>query len=467
MKKTILKGLFVILSYAVVSVIVYMALTDSGIFRKRFENRLKTISTETVEGFEKCLDKCRKITEALSKDPNIRLILFHAEIGGNRREYISYLSRLRSSIENVYRIILLKSDGSFVVSSDYFDREFREFTLVRRYFDRKDIVFFGSFDILYSIIRIYDQRGVEKGYLVVGWYKDMFRQSTFDVKNLKFIQNLILINFPEKITKEMIESNVFVKKAVISERIEDYDLSILFFKSNLTLDPLNIGVIILSLIFSLVITLWFITNLFTEKKIETFKEIEEEVLSEIESSVYQGSFEKESKEYLVDKETYLPSGEGYEERYRYEEIETDIVPYRGGLAEREVFSVGEVFEYISSKLGMNKIMFMRRVEDGFVQARSVGFETEDFVILFTDKVWEKFLSKGKAVSIKGDIKELYELGSRIKDDLFELTIFPVVDSFGEVRYLFVVGRRWTENEPGLEVKREVFSRIKYVTIREF
>lgn len=202
------------------------------------------------------------------------------------------------------------------------------------------------------------------------------------------------------------------------------------------------------------------------KKIETVKEIEEEVFSSIEDNFYQSSLQEENKDYLESDYSYLPSSQqGYEDRYKYEEIESDIMPYNGSLAEREVFSVRDAFDYIYSRLGISKIMFMRRVEDGFVQTESIGFETDDFVILFSDKVWEKFLSKGKAVSIKGDIKELYELGSRIKDDLFELTIFPVVDSFGDVRYLFVVGRKWTENEPGLELKKEVFSKIKYIIIQ--
>lgn len=466
MRNITLKILFVIISYIVSSVIIYMALTDSGIFRSRFENKLKTISVETVKGFQKTLDKCKVITESISKDPNIKLILFQSEIGGNRREYINYLSRLRSSVANVYKIIVLRNDGSFIVSSDYFDREFREFQLAKKYFNNQDIVFFGNFDILYSIIKVYDQRGIERGYVVVGWYKDMFKQSTFDVKNLKFVQNLILINFPEKITKETFESSVFVKKAIINENIKRYNLSVLFFKSNITLDPLNIIIIILSLLFSLMITLWFITTLFAERKIETVKEIEEEVFSSIEDNFYQSSLKEENKDYLESDYSYLPSSQqSYEDRYKYEEIESDIMPYQGSLAEREVFSVRDAFDYIYSRLGISKIMFMRRVEDGFVQTESIGFETDDFVILFSDKVWEKFLSKGKAVSIKGDIKELYELGSRIKDDLFELTIFPVIDSFGDVRYLFVVGRKWTENEPGLELKKEVFSKIKYIIIQ--
>ncbi len=87
-----------------------------------------------------------------------------------------------------------------------------------------------------------------------------------------------------------------------------------------------------------------------------------------------------------------------------------------------------------------------------------------FIYLFQIKFGKEFLSKGKAVSIKGDIKGLYELGPRFKDDLFEIVIFPIIDAFGDARALFLAGRKWTENEAGLDVKKELYSRIKHLII---
>lgn len=468
------KGLpivFLILSYAISSLVIYMALTDTGIFKKRLEAKLRFTISESAKGFEKNLVKCKSITEALAKDPNIKLIFFQSEIGGNKREYITYLSRLRSSINFVYKVILLNPDGSFLISSEYFDREFKEFIVAQKYLRDKDFVFFGSFDILYSISKVYDQRGVGKGYIVVGWYKDLFKQPSVDSKNIKFVQDLILLNFPEKITKDMMDSSMFSKKALISYNLKDYGLTLLLFKSNIGIDILNIIIIILCLIFALLITVWFIITFVSDRKIQVMEEIRDEVLSGVEQSFSSSMNHSSDVDYLH--KTSSPTLSSFateepsygEERYKYEEIETDIVPYTGKLAERNVATVEEVFEFLMDRLGVRKVMFMKRTEDGFVEVNSQGFETQDLGIYFTDKVWERFLSRGKAVSIKGDIKELYEIGNRIKDDLFEITIFPILDSFGDVRYLFVVGRRWTENEPGLEVKKEVFSKIKYLIIQ--
>ncbi|MEN2998103.1 MAG: hypothetical protein ABDH28_03600 [Brevinematia bacterium] len=460
------KVVLLIISYVVSSAIVYMALTDSGVFEKRLESRLRIASKEVLKSFNKTLAKCKSITEAVSKDPNIKLIFLQAEIGGNKREYIGYLSRLRSSIAHVYKVVLLTADGNFLVSSEYFETEFKEFPVVRRYFDKRDFVFFGSFDVLYSIFKIYDQRGVEKGYVAVGWYKDLFKQPNLDTKSLKFVQDLVLVNFPDKVIGKVTGSTEFAKKAIVSEEVKEYGLTLLFFKPNVGLDPLKVIVIILSLAFTLLITIWFIVSILSDKKVEVMEEIREEVLSGMESGLMESYVDLYPQDQYTKETSVIPleKKEHIEERYRYEEIETDIVPFVGGLAERNVATVNEVFEYLLQKLGVKKVMFMRRAEDGFVQISSVGFETNQFVVYFTDKVWDKFLSKGKAVSIKGDIKELYELGGRIVDDLFEIILFPVLDVSEQVRYLFVAGRRWTENEPGLEVKKEVFSKIKYLSI---
>lgn len=468
MKKGSLRLLLLVLAYAITSVIVYMALTNTGLFSKRIESKIKSVSSQIVKNFDNKLSSCKSITETISKDPNINLIFFQTEVGGNRREYINYLSRLRSSVKNMYKIVLVDKEGNFLISSDYFDNDFREFRLIERYLRKRDFTFFGNFDVIYSVMRIYDQRGIEKGYVAIGWYKDFFEQSYFDPKNLKFVQDLVLINAPEKLTKESIyeNSSLLERKALITEKIDDHNLKLLFFKYSIGLDALNIITIVLSLVFALIITIWFIVSLIGEKNSQVLEEVKESFLSEVEESLTKGYDTSSAIAGSIGYNTPYNAGRlpQVESGHEYETIESDIVPFRGEIAERNVATVGEIFEYLKENLKISKVMFMRRVEDGFVQTASEGFETEDFVIYFSDKVWQKFLSNHKAVSIKGDIKELYELGDRIKDDLFEIIIFPVTDSFGDVRYLFVAGRKWTENEQGLAIKKEVFSKIKNVLI---
>lgn len=468
MKRGFLRLLLLVLAYAIVSVIIYMALTNTGLFSVRVESKIKSVSSQIVKSFDNKLSSCKSITETISKDPNINLIFFQTEVGGSRREYINYLSRLRSSVKNMYKIVLINKEGEFLISSDYFDSDFREFRLIEKYLKKKDFTFFGSFDVIYSVMRIYDQRGVERGYVAIGWYKDFFEQSYLDSRNLKFIQDLILINAPDKLTKEFIyeNSSLLEKKALITEKIDNYNLKLLFFGYSIGLDAINILTIVLSLVFALVVTIWFIVSLIGDKNSQILEEVKDTFLSEVErnlakeygsSSTNIGSIEYNTPYDL----RRLPQ---VESSHEYEAIETDIVPFRGEIAERNVATVSEIFEYLKETLRISKVMFMRRVEDGFVQVVSEGFETEDFAIYFSDKVWQKFLSNHKAVSIKGNIKELYELGDRIKDDLFEIIIFPIIDSFGDVRYLFVVGRKWTENDQGLAAKKEAFSRIKNVII---
>jgi hypothetical protein len=68
------------------------------------------------------------------------------------------------------------------------------------------------------------------------------------------------------------------------------------------------------------------------------------------------------------------------------------------------------------------------------------------------------------VIVKGNIRDLYELGDRFSEDLFEIMVFPVVDSFGDVRHLFVAGRTWDEAEATVEDKKEIATRIKNLFI---
>ncbi|MFN4245150.1 MAG: hypothetical protein ACK4F9_03245 [Brevinematia bacterium] len=461
MKKSIFKILFLLFSYIFSLLIIYMALTNTGIFEKRLKSKIKILSHEMSKNIEKALSKSKSITEAIMNDPNIKLIFFQMEIGGNKREYIGYLSRLRSSVNNMYKIVLLKHDGSFFVSSEYFENDFKEFSIAKKFIKPGKITFFGSFDVLYSISEFYDQRGILKGYLIIGWYKDLFKQYNIDSKNIKFIQDLILINFPDKINKINIESSIFVKKALVSEKINNYNLTLLLYKSIQGIDSLNIIVILLLVIFSLMITLWFLIDLLSSRKIKEIEEIKDEILYNIENeNQYFVNYNQNINSEIDQKEKmYLQ-----EEKHKYEEIESEIVPISGILAERSVATVREIFEFVKDRMKINKVMLMNRTEDGFIQTISEGFETSDFAIYFTDKVWDKFISKGKAVSIKGDIKELYELGGRLKDDLFEITIFPILDMFGNVMHLILTGRRWTENDPGLEVKKDVFSKIKYLKV---
>lgn len=466
MKRSVLKILFLLVSYVVSFLIIYMALTNTGIFENRLKAKMKAISHEMRKSFEKVLSKCELVSSAVLNDPNIKLIFFQFEIEGNKREYIGYLSKLRSSVNNVYKIALLRPDGSLFVSSEYFEKEFKEFSLAKKYLKPDKITFFGSFDVLYSISSFYDQRGILKGYLVIGWYKDMFKQYNIDLKNVKFVQDLILVNFPDEIRKINVESSFFIDRALVSEKISKYGLSILLYKPISSFDLLNVIVVVLLILFSLMITVWFLVDFINNKKMKMFEEIKDEILYGIEGGI---NYQQESMLYgeysKIDALEEKGNKVYEEEKHKYEEIEADIVPVSGELAQGNVLSVREVFDFVISKLRISKVMLMRRVEDGFVEVISEGFETSDFVIYFTDKVWEKFLSKGKAVSIKGDIKELYELGARLKDELFEITIFPVLDMFRNVLHLLVTGRKWTENDPGIEAKKEVFAKVKYLVIQ--
>ncbi|MCX8029392.1 MAG: hypothetical protein N2712_05275 [Brevinematales bacterium] len=464
-KENAYKIVFLIVSYIIVGIIVYMALTNTGIFKYRVESKLKSVSSDIVRNFSNRLSSCKSITESVARDPSVRLIFFQMQIEGNRRDFINYLSRLRSSIKNAYKVVLIDNNGNFLVSSDYFDKDFNEFRLAQKYLLKNDFVFFGSFDVVYSITKIYDQRGVSIGYLAIGWYKDFFEQPYFEIKNLKFIQDLIVVNAPEKLSEESVKENssLLVKNSIISENLKNYNLKLLFFRYSMGFDILNVAIIVLSIIFALFVTVWVLISLVSDRNIKIYEDVRESVLSEVDKSFESMSnlSNYSSSEYAIsDKQDFALE----DSRYKYEPIESDIVPFHGYITEKAIATVSEIFTYIKDSLKITKVMFMRKTEDGFVQVASEGFETEDFVIYFSDKIWEKFLSKGKAVSIKGDIKELYELGSRLKDELFEIIVFPVIDSFGDIKYLFVAGRRWTENEQGINVKKEIFSKIKYVMI---
>lgn len=477
MKKSVFKFVILLLTYVISGILVYMALTNSGLFQKRLEGKFKTISNEISVSIIKKIDSCVSLTKTLSKDPNIKLILYQADISGNKRDYINYLSRLRSSIKYVYKIILIDKNENFLISSDYSDKEFKEFELAKKYI-KGDSGFFGNINVFYTINRVYEDNGLLLGYIIVGWYEDFLKNILpNNMRNIKFLQDLILINPIDSVSKNiqtLKKENIYTYRQEVflfSKPIEKYNLSVIFFKKGFEPDLLNILTVIISIIFALLITIWFIVELVEEKKVEFAEEIKDSVFSNIEENLSKGDEEYGGNIYIDEKkreelrklaEEFTNEGG---DRYKYEEIESDIVPYQGtGIQEREVATIDETFDYIIQKLGVEKVMYLRRTEDGFIEIKSRGFETQDFYISFLDKVWEKFLSKGKAVSIKGDIKELYELGPRIKDDLFEIIIFPIIDSFGNVRSLFLAGRKWTENEAGLDVKKELYSRIKHLII---
>ncbi|MGC8964661.1 MAG: hypothetical protein ACP5KI_04790 [Brevinematia bacterium] len=474
MKARIFKFSILVITYIASGILIYMALTNSGIFQKRLETKFKSISNELAISISKKINSCVSATTTLSRDTNIKLILYQKDISGNRRDYINYLSRLRSSIKYVYKIILLDKNENFLISSDYSDSEFKEFELAKKYI-KDDIGLFGNINILYTISKVYDDNGLFLGYIAIGWYEDFLKTILPKaLQNIKFVQDLILVNPTESIYKNIQSTrkeSVYTYRQemfLFSKPIKDYNLSIVFFKNGFELDFLNIITVVIVLVLALLITLWFIIDLIEGKKVEFAEEIKDSVFSNIEGS-FSNIYESESNIYIDEKkkEELKKLAEeltNEEDRYKYEEIEANIVTYQGNIQEREVSTIEEIFDYIVQKLGVEKIMFLRRTEDGFTQIKSRGFETQDFYISFSDKVWDKFLSKGKAVSIKGDIKELYELGPRIKDDLFEIIIFPIIDSFGEVRSLFLAGRKWTENEAGLEAKKEIYSRIKNLII---
>ncbi len=143
------------------------------------------------------------ITKTLSKDPNIKLILYQADISGNKRDYINYLSRLRSSIKYAYKIILLDKNENFLISSDYTDNEFKEFELAKNYI-KDDAGFFGNINVFYTIKKIYDDNGLFLGYIVVGWYEDFLKNVLpKSMSNVKFVQDLILINPIDSLPKNV------------------------------------------------------------------------------------------------------------------------------------------------------------------------------------------------------------------------------------------------------------------------
>jgi len=195
MIKYLPKVLLLVLSYVIAGLIIYMALTNTGFFKKRLENKLSSVSFEVKKNITKVLDSVYSIVNKLSSDPTIRLIFFQTEVGGNKREYIAYLSKLRSSISYTYKVVLLDKDGNFLVSSDYGDTEFKEFELAKKLMGTNEHIFFGSGEVIYSIKKVYDSSGIFLGYLALGMYKDFFlRSSPNSIKDVRFIQDTILIN---------------------------------------------------------------------------------------------------------------------------------------------------------------------------------------------------------------------------------------------------------------------------------
>jgi sensor domain CHASE-containing protein len=468
MIKYLPKVLLLVLSYVIAGLIIYMALTNTGFFKKRLENKLSSVSFEVKKNITKVLDSVYSIVNKLSSDPTIRLIFFQTEVGGNKREYIAYLSKLRSSISYTYKVVLLDKDGNFLVSSDYVDTEFKEFELAKKLMGTNEHIFFGSGEVIYSIKKVYDSSGIFLGYLALGMYKDLFlRSSPNSIKDVRFIQDAILINSDlESLTKLKDIKKISKDSLLISHKIDKYNLSLLFFKRANELDLLNIITLFLALLFALTITIWFIVSIFAYNRAKYVEEIQSAISSEnenlFEESYSSIKIDEKKREELKKLAEELTSED--ENKYKFEEIETNLAYVGGDLMERDIATVDEVFEYIMQKLKVKKVMYMRRTEDGFIQNKSVGFNTSGFYITFNDKIWGKFLSLGKAVIVKGNIRDLYELGDRFSEDLFEIMVFPVVDSFGDVRHLFVAGRTWDEAEATVEDKKEIATRIKNLFI---
>jgi len=469
MGKHSLKIVLLILSYIIAGILIYMSLTNTGLFKKRLETKFKDISTEVTKNITKILDSIYSIIDKLSNDPTIKLAFFQTEIGGNKREYIVFLSKIRSNISYAYKVILLDKNGNFMISSDYGDNEFKEFEIAKKFLDKEDHVFFGSGDVIYSIKKVYDSTGIFLGYLAIGMYKDLFLKSFPSyVRDIKFIQDTILINSDIESFKNIKDlKRLSNSSLLISNDVQKYKISVLFFKKSNEIDALNITILLISLFFALSVTIWFIVSISTYNRLKYVEEVEN-TLSGEEAKNYEDystlRIDENKKEELRKLAEELTSDTSGEDKYKFEEIDTNLAQFGGNIAERDVASVNEIFEFIIQKLKVSKVMYMKRVEDGFVQNRSVGFNTNDFFITFKDKVWEKFLSAGKTVIVKGNIKELYELGNRISDELFEIVIFPVVDSFGDVRHLFVTGRSWDEPESSIEDKRTIATRIKNILI---
>ncbi len=468
MIKHLPKVLLLVLSYVVAGLVIYMALTNTGFFKKRLENKLSSVSLEVKKNITKVLDSIYSVVNKLSSDPTIRLIFFQTEVGGNKREYITYLSRIRSSISYAYKVVLLDKDGNFLVSSDYSDTEFKEFELAQKFLKTNEHVFFGSGEVIYSIKKVYDSSGIFLGYLALGMYKDLFlRSSPNSMKDVRFIQDTILINRDfERMTSPKDVKKISKDSLLVSHKIDKYNLSLLFFKKANELDLLNTITLFLALLFALTITIWFIVSVSAYNRAKYVEKIQSVISSENEN-LYEESYssitiDEKKREELKKLAEELTSED--ENKYKFEEIETNLAYVGGNLMERDVATVDEIFDYIMQKLKVKKVMYMRRTEDGFIQNKSVGFNTSGFYITFNDKIWEKFLSLGKAVIVKGNIRDLYELGDRFSDDLFEIMVFPVVDSFGDVRHIFLAGRTWDETESSIEDKKEIATKVKNLLI---
>ncbi len=491
MRKSFIYLLFLVLSYVLAFVLIYMSLTNTGIFQKRLEAKFKDLSVSMANSMKKILSQILDMTRKFSGDLYVKTILIEKNIGGNRREYINYLSRMRSNIDYLYKIVLLDNEGNFIVSSSFQENEFPEFELAKQYILDREFAFFGNRSVIYAIYKSYDATGKLLGYVVTGWHEDLFMSKlTGSLKSIKFIQDLVLVNSSQVIQLQNFDSEYSKKlkdkilstsgtTLITSKTIDEYNIGILFFKSGSEIDFLNILVVIISIILALMVTLLFIVYVLSDRRLRYVEEIKEATLDDIEkmrgyessildeetANIHLDEKKKEELKRLASEVTGESLEEFSDQSYKFEEIETPLVPSQGGgISELSVFKVDEAFEFIKNNLNVKKVMYLKKKENMFIQVESDGFVEKSFFISQNDKVWKVFLSKGKAISVKGSIKELYELGPRIQDDVFEIIILPVLDTFGEVKHIFMAARSWADSEISSEDKRYVASKLKTVFI---